>query len=189
MSECVNTQWLTDYFDTLQIHDAQFDAIGLSVHVQSASFTPQKLIEKVVDNVKVLKERYGKPVLIVETGYYNDREVEANQWLCDFLSELINAGAAGLYYWEPEFTEDYHLGAWNPRTRKPSLALDAFLGLRHREGTDDAIRHLEAGTTTYTTTEYYTPNGIRIAQPQQGINIVRKKEGNSVRTYKIYQNE
>ena len=186
VSECVNTQWLTDYFDTLQTHGAQFDAIGLSVHIQGTTLTPKKLIEKVVDNVKMLKERYGKPVLIVETGYYNDREVEANQWMCDFLSELINAGAAGLYYWEPEFTEDYHLGAWNPRTRKPSLVLDAFLGLRHREGTYDAIRDLHLGTADRSVrTEYYTPSGIRIAQPQPGLNIVRKIEGNNVRTYKI----
>ena len=190
VSECENTQWLTDYFDTLQTHGAQWDAIGLSVHVKGTTLTPARLTEKVVENVKTLKERYGKPVLIVETGYYNDRQLEANQWLCDLLTQLIDSGAAGLYYWEPELTEDYHLGAWNPRTRKPSIALDAFLGLRHREGTDDAIHAIEADKANGTShTEYYTPNGIRIAQPQRGINIVRKQEGNNIRTYKIYQAE
>ena len=188
VSECEDTQWLTDYFDTLQVNGAQWDAIGLSVHVQGTTLTPEKLIAKVVDNVKMLKERYGKPVLIVETGYYNDRQLEANQWLCSFLTQLLEAGAAGLYYWEPELTDDYHLGAWNPRTRKPTIALDAFLGLRHKEGTDDAIRDLDADMSDGSTiTEYYTPNGIRIAQPQRGINIVRRKEGKSIKTYKIYQ--
>ena len=141
-----------------------------------------------VENVKVLKERYGKPVLIVETGYYNDRQLEANQWLCSFLSQLIDAGAAGLYYWEPELTEDHHLGAWNPRTRRPSIALDAFSGLRHTEGTDEGIHDLDAGMADGSNyTEYFTPNGVRIAHPQRGINIVRKKEGNNIRTFKIYQ--
>ena len=188
VSECENTQWLTDYFDTLQTNNAKWDAIGLSVHVKGTTLSPEKLIEKVVENVKVLKERYGKPVLIVETGYYNDRQLEANQWLCSFLSQLIDAGAAGLYYWEPELTEDHHLGAWNPRTRRPSIALDAFSGLRHTEGTNDGIHDLDAGMADGSNyTEYFTPNGVRIAHPQRGINIVRKKEGNNIRTFKIYQ--
>lgn len=190
VSECLNTEWLTNYFDTLQANGAQWDAIGLSVHIQGTTRTPEKLIEQVVENVKILKERYGKPVLIVETGYYNDRQLEANQWLCSFLTQLIDAGAAGLYYWEPELTEDHHLGAWNPRTRKPSIALDAFLGLRHTEGTDDAIHNFETGLGNSSThIEYYTPNGIRIAQPQRGINIVRQRDGNHIHTYKIYQSQ
>ena len=143
---------------------------------------------ELVENVKILKERYGKPVRIVETGYYNDRQLEANQWLCNFLSQLIDAGAAGLYYWEPELTEDHHLGAWTPRTRRPSIALDAVKGVRHTEGSYDAIRELDTDMANgFSYTEYYTPNGVRIAHPQHGINIVRKREGNSIRTFKIYQ--
>ena len=90
----------------------------------------------------MLKERYDKPVLIVETGYYNDRALEANQWLCDFLQLLMDAGASGLYYWEPELADDYDMGAWNPLTRKPSIALDAFLGLRHSEEWADGIKEV-----------------------------------------------
>ena len=33
--ECEDTQWLTDYFDTLQVKGAKWDAIGLSVHVKT----------------------------------------------------------------------------------------------------------------------------------------------------------
>lgn len=187
ISECEDTQWMTDYFDTLQAKGAQWDAIGLSVHVKGTTLTPSRLTDKVIENVKVLKERYGKPVLIVETGYYNDRELEANQWLCDLLTKLIDAGAAGLYYWEPELTEDFHLGAWNPRTRRPSIALDAFMGIRHHEGTYDAIHELQSENAEDTIhTEYFTPDGIRISQPQRGITIVRQHVGNHVQTYKMY---
>ncbi len=187
ISECEDTQWMTDYFDTLQAKGAQWDAIGLSVHVKGTTLTPSRLTDKVIENVKVLKERYGKPVLIVETGYYNDRELEANQWLCDLLTKLIDAGAAGLYYWEPELTEDFHLGAWNPRTRRPSIALDAFMGLRHHEGTYDAIHELQSENAEGTIhTEYFTPDGIRISQPQRGITIVRQHRGNRIQTYKMY---
>ena len=184
VSECVNTQWLTDYFDTLQVAGAKWDAIGLSVHVKASTLKPDSLIRKVAQNVATLKERYGKPVLVVETGYYNDRALEANQWLCDFLKLLIDAGASGLYYWEPELADDYDMGAWNPITRKPSIALDAFLGLRHIEGVADAVESIQVDTHNCYT-EYYTPNGVRISQPQRGLNIVKRQDGGAVRSYKM----
>ena len=187
VSECEDTQWLTDYFDTLQVAGAKWDAIGLSVHVKTSTLKPDALVDKVVENVKTLRERYGKPVLIVETGYYNDRALEANQWLSTFLKKLIDAGAAGLYYWEPELADDYDLGAWNPRTRKPSIAMDAFLGLRHEEGAVDAIHQLQ-GEGTDGAIQYFTPNGIRISHPQRGLNIIRQQINGSVKTYKIYKN-
>lgn len=188
VSKCEDTKWLTDYFDNLQQAGAKWDAIGLSVHVKASALTPTQLIATVADNVRVLKQRYGKPVLIVETGYYNDRQLEANQWLCDFLVQLMEAGASGLYYWEPELVDDYDLGAWNPLTRKPSLAMDAFLGLRHQEGS-------ASGVSTLTTaagddvTEYYSPSGMKIAHLQRGLNIVRRKTGGTMKTYKIHISE
>lgn len=185
VAECENTKWLTDYFDTLQVAGAQWDAIGLSMHVKGSTLKPEALTAKVCENVKVLRERYGKPVFIVETGYYNDRQIEGNQWLCDLLMQLMDAGAAGLYYWEPEITDDYDMGAWNPLTRKPSLSMDAFLGVKHYEpGT--AVRGLSM-TAGSGQTEYYTPGGMRIAHPQRGLNIVRQRQDGNVRTYKIYR--
>lgn len=185
VAECEDTKWLTDYFDTLQVAGAQWDAIGLSMHVKGSTLKPEALTAKVCENVKVLRERYGKPVFIVETGYYNDRQIEGNQWLCDLLTQLMDAGAAGLYYWEPEITDDYDMGAWNPLTRKPSLSMDAFLGVKHYEpGT--AVRGLSM-TAGSGQTEYYTPGGMRIAHPQRGLNIVRQRQDGSVRTYKIYR--
>lgn len=186
VSECEDAEWLKAYFDTLQVAGAQWDAIGLSVHVKGSKLTPDSLIRRVAQNVGLLKERYGKPVLIVETGYYNDRALEANQWLCDFLQLMMEAGAAGLYYWEPELADDFDMGAWNPRTRKPSIALDAFLGVRHSDAqattVGSALQTADGGQT-----EYYTPNGIRTARPQRGLNIVRRKTSKGVETYKYYR--
>ncbi len=180
--ECEDTQWLTDYFDTLQVKGAKWDAIGLSVNVKTATLKDEALTDRVAQNVKTLKERYDRPVLIVETGYYNDRPLEANQWLCDFLKKLMDAGAAGLYYFEPELTDDYDMGAWSPVTRRPSIALDAFLGLRHVVPDPTAISQLPIADGE---TAYYTLGGTKIAQPQRGLNIVRERRGNSVRTYKV----
>lgn len=186
VSECVDIQWLTDYFDTLQVAGAKWDAIGLSVHVKASNLKPDSLINKVVQNIAILKERYGKPVLVAETGYYNDRALEANQWLCDFLWKLMDVGASGLYYWEPELADDYDLGAWNPLTRRPSIALDAFLGLRHREGVEDAVRQVQTDSPG-NFTEYYSPSGVRLSRPARGLNIVRKFSKGKVETYKVYK--
>ena len=184
VAECENTKWLTDYFDTLQVAGAQWDAIGLSMHVKASTLTPEVLTAKVCENVKMLRERYDKPVFIVETGYFNDRQIEGNQWLCDLLMQLMDAGAAGLYYWEPELADDYDLGAWNPLTRKPSLSMDAFLGVKHYEPGTLAVERLN-GDAAGSAVEYYTPGGLRIASPQRGLNIVRQRRDGSVRTIKI----
>ena len=163
------------------------------MHVKASALTPEQLTATVAANVRTLKERYHKPVLIVETGYYNDRQIEANQWLCDLLTQLVDAGADGLYYWEPELTDDYDLGAWNPRTRKPTLALEAFLGVRHSEpGTTNGISApLVPAAATLSSSldapQYYTPSGVRIASPQRGLNIMRRRIGNTVTTYKVYR--
>ena len=186
VSECEDSQWLTNYFDTLQAAGAKWDAIGLSVHLKRSALQPDALIRKVAQNVGLLKERYGKPVLIVETGYYNDRALEANQWLCEFMQLLMDAGGSGLYYWEPELADDYDMGAWNPLTRKPSIALDAFMGVRHGDGSPSSIADGPTSTVD-NKTEYFAPNGMRIARPQRGLNIVRKQAGGNVSTYKYYK--
>lgn len=144
VSECIDANWLTQYFDTLKEHGAQFDAIGLSAYPTFYNLTTANFIKNVAANVSMLKERYGVPVYIVETGYYNDRPLEANQFLCDLMSALIDAGGAGLFYWEPALIDSYTLGAWNPLTNQPSIALDAFQGVRHKPYDSTAIKTAKA---------------------------------------------
>ena len=175
VSECTTTTTLTDFFDALEASGAKWDAIGLSVHVKGSSLKPDQLTTQVADNVTTLKERYGKPVLIVETGYYNDRPLEANQWLCDFLMKLMDAGTTGLYYWEPEFIDDYDFGVFNPRTHKPTIALDAFLGVRHKE-IPVAVGSISEDTHS-SGAACYTLSGVKVSTPQRGINIIRTADG------------
>ena len=136
VSECLTEANLTQYFDTLVAAGAQWDAIGLSAYPTFSTLSRTTFISRVAANISMLKERYGKPVMVVETGYYNDRPLEANNFLCDFMTAIIDAGGSGLFYWEPAMKDDYALGAWNILDNKPSIALDAFLGLRHKEYTE-----------------------------------------------------
>jgi len=122
---------LETFFDRLQKQEAKWDAIGLSAFPKWSGLKNDVLIEKTVASVKGLKEKYGKPVMIVETGHYNNKPLESNNFLCQFIDTLVQAGASGLFYWEPEVVKDYELGAWNPLSGQPSIALDAFAGLKH----------------------------------------------------------
>ncbi len=124
---------LTSFFDRLKGQSVEWDAIGLSAFPKWAGLSTGELISKTTASVKALKERYGKEVMIVETGHYNNRPLESNNFLCDFIDSLVVAGATGLFYWEPEVVKDYELGAWNPITDQASIALDAFNGIRHAE--------------------------------------------------------
>src|SRR5574344_2995850 len=102
---------------------------------QSGTPSVCPLIQKCLDTQiaflperKSLKERYEMPVLVVETGCDNSKPLESNLFLSSFLQQLIEAGGDGLFYWEPELTDDYNLSAWTPLNRKVSIALDAFNG-------------------------------------------------------------
>lgn len=127
-----NLSSLESFFDRLQNGEAQWDAIGLSAFPKWSGLKVDELIAKTVESVKGLQERYQRPVMIVESGHYNNRPLESNEFFAHFIDTLSQVGASGLFCWEPEVMKDYELGAWNPLTLKPSIALDAFLGLKHR---------------------------------------------------------
>ena len=186
LAGCAQKSEMDKFVDDLLSKMTIEEKIGqLNLHAAAGFISALKVTEE-DENVKMLRERYDKPVFIVETGYYNDRQIEGNQWLCDLLVQLMGAGAAGLYYWEPELADDYDLGAWNPLTRKPSLSLDAFLGVKHYEPGTLAVERLN-GDAAGSAVEYYTPGGLRIASPQRGLNIVRQRRDGSVRTIKIFR--
>lgn len=133
LADLQGTSAMNSYFDTLVEAGMKWDVIGLSAYPLMTGLGVDILPKRVANIVKNLKERYEKPVMIVETGYYNDQPLSTNHFLCDLMQQLIEVGAAGCFYWEPELTNDYNMGAWNPETRRVSVALEAFRGLKHTE--------------------------------------------------------
>lgn len=122
---------LSPYFDPLLANDTHYDMIGLSAYPKWSNLKNDSVVARTMRCVTALKERYGKPVMVVETGHYNNRPLETNTFLCNLLTGLQSVGAAGLFYQSPEVINEYELGAWNPVTLQPSIALDAFMGLKH----------------------------------------------------------
>lgn len=133
VADLLTTTQMNTYFDALKKAGVKWDVIGLSAYPSMTTMTNTSFLKRLMDNVKGLKERYGTPVMVVETGYYNDQPMEANAFLCNMMKQLIEAEAIGCFYWEPELTDGYRLGAWNPETRNVSVALEAFKGMKHTE--------------------------------------------------------
>lgn len=120
-------------FDQLKMRNCKYDIIGLSAYPRWSHLEGPEMIRQTLDNIKNIKQRYGKDVMVVETGHYNDRPLESNQFLADFMKELIDNKVLGCCYWEPEAMSGYNLGAWDPATHQASIAMDAYLGVRYAE--------------------------------------------------------
>lgn len=87
-------------------------------------------ISGIISNINTYKSRYGKPVMQVEFGGRYDRASRTETDLESYVTGMKNIGGLGVFYWEPEvyspFTS-YNMGAWDPTTREPTIALDGFL--------------------------------------------------------------
>ena len=120
-------------FDGLQKNGAKWDIIGLSAYPRWSHLDGPTMIKKVMANINDLKKRYRTPCMIVETGHYPNKAVEGNQYLVGIMDEMIKNGDLGCFYWEPESLWGYDMGAWDSKTKKPTVMMDAFLGIRYDE--------------------------------------------------------
>ena len=123
-------RWL---FDGLKSHGAKWDVIGLSVYPYwyKTSNDWQNCNIDCLANMNDMVSRYGKEVMICETGMSYDAPDIAKSFLTDLIlktkSVASNKGL-GVFYWEPEAYgkwQGYTLGAFDD-AGKPTVALDAF---------------------------------------------------------------
>ena len=120
-------------FDALKSRGVVWDMIGMSAYPRWSHLDGPTMISQVMANIKDLEQRYGTKVMVVETGHYWNKPIEANQYLVGLMAQLIKNGDPGCFYWEPESLEGYDLGAWDRDSKRPTVAMDAFLGIKHTE--------------------------------------------------------
>lgn len=120
-------------FDALKSRGVKWDMIGMSAYPRWSHLDGPTMIAKVMANIKDLEQRYGTKVMVVETGHYWNKPIEANQYLVGLMDKLIKNGNPGCFYWEPESMAGYDLGAWDQNTKRPTVAMDAYLGIKHTE--------------------------------------------------------
>jgi arabinogalactan endo-1,4-beta-galactosidase len=121
-------------FDGLKNNGAKWDIVGMSVYPEWAHLNWETDVQLSVANMKDLITRYNTKVMVCETGYAYNEPYTANHFLFDLIEKTKSAGGLGVFYWEPEsYNMGYNMGAWDPATKKPTLAMDAFLGIKHSE--------------------------------------------------------
>jgi arabinogalactan endo-1,4-beta-galactosidase len=103
--------------------------IGLSYYPWWLKTTNDAIIAGLGDSLIQLPERFGKDIMIVETGHEDDKEEESFRLLESVIERCVAAPrCCGLFYWEPEGARswsNYNLSAWRG-DGIPSPALDAF---------------------------------------------------------------
>ncbi|MFL0959186.1 glycoside hydrolase family 53 protein [Vibrio parahaemolyticus] len=124
-----NFRWI---LDGLQSNSAWWDVIGASSYPKNATgLTWQEANNQCLSNLNDMVERYGTEVMITEIGVPWD-EPQAKTIVADMIQKVRNVNqdkGIGIFYWEPQAYswQGYTLGAWDPKTRQPTQALDAFL--------------------------------------------------------------
>jgi arabinogalactan endo-1,4-beta-galactosidase len=116
-------------FDGLKTNGATWDIIGMSVYPRWAGLTWQADDSLALINMQDMISRYATKVMVVETGYYYYQPDTAKLFLTDLIAKVKSVGGLGVFYWEPECYnwQSYNMGAWDPATKKPTIAMDAFL--------------------------------------------------------------
>ncbi len=116
------------FFDNLKTAGGKWDVTGMSHYpsVSSWATTNNQIYATMTDVVS----RYGKPVMVCETGLPWDQAATTKAMLADLLSKTQSLGSNGLgvFYWEPEAYpgwQGYTMGAVNA-SGQFTAALSAF---------------------------------------------------------------
>ncbi|MHB8581039.1 MAG: glycosyl hydrolase 53 family protein [Ignavibacteriaceae bacterium] len=121
-------------FAGLKSNGAKWDIIGMSVYPYWANLSWQADDSLALITMKDMISLYNTKIMVCEAGYLYNQPVQANQYLLDLIAKTKSIGGLGVFYWEPEsynwpINQVYQLGAWDPKTKEPTAALDAFLGI------------------------------------------------------------
>ncbi|MBB6131127.1 glycosyl hydrolase 53 family protein [Mucilaginibacter lappiensis] len=123
-----NLASIESWFDTYQANGGKWDVCGFS------SYASKTDAPNIAPNFATIQARYDKPVMIVEVGGPETKAVDTKSVITTYINYLQNnlpsGTGLGVFYWEPEgyspFTS-YTMGAWDPTTMQPTVALDAFI--------------------------------------------------------------
>lgn len=114
--------------DSLKNHGGNWDITGMSSYPSVSGWATNNT--QVLANMQDMISRYGKPVMVCETGMDVAAASTCQQMLSDIMTKTASLGNNGLgvFYWEPEAYggwQGYSLVAFDP-TGKPTVAMRAF---------------------------------------------------------------
>lgn len=127
-----DTGLYTWFFDLVKKNGGKYDMIGMSLYPETETWpieTEEQKVDDCLKNIAMLKQRYGKDVMICEIGFHYSRGEEAYRVIRKiFDSNVAVEGLKGVFYWEPEAPEHYN-GGYDKGcfvNGRPNRALEAF---------------------------------------------------------------
>ncbi len=123
-----NLSNIESWFDTYKKNGGKWDICGFS------SYAGKTNAPAIAPNFATIQARYGKPVMVVEVGGQETKAADTKSVITTYINFLQNnlpsGTGLGVFYWEPEGYSpfvSYSMGAWDPLTKEPTIALDAFI--------------------------------------------------------------
>lgn len=130
------------FFNLMKLNNAKYDLIGMSLYPswwENGGWSDWKpVMDKCIANIKSMTAKYGKPVIICETGMPVSEPQMAKEALQYLLDQTRNIeDCHGVFYWEPQTDgnwkpSSYSALGWNAynmgafKAGRPTAALDPF---------------------------------------------------------------
>jgi len=116
------------FFDGMKANSAKYDVIGMSHYPTASNWST--LNAQLSTNMSSMVSRYGKPVIVSETGMDWQQATAAKAMMTDLLARVTAQGSNGLgvFWWEPEAWpgwQGYTWGATN-NSGQFTAALDPY---------------------------------------------------------------
>lgn len=123
-----NAELYTWFFGLMEKNNVNYDMIGMSFYPWPYDKWEEQT-DELIANIKRVKERYGKPVMICEIGLHYDMDKECARMLTRLLEENKTGKLfEGVFYWEPEAPAGYNGGYDKScfKDGRPTQALSPF---------------------------------------------------------------
>jgi len=131
LAEGADNSFFRWFFDGLTSNSTRYDVIGLSYYPYWDGVSYTQDLASLSSNMNDMVSRYGKNVMVVETGDLETNAVDTFNMIAAVLDQvrlLPDGMGLGVFYWEPEGASvwsGYPLSCWND-DGTPSFALNAF---------------------------------------------------------------
>lgn len=117
------------FFDGMKANGAQYDVIGLSHYPTASNWASRN--SQLNTNMKDMIARYGKPVIVAETGMDWQQATAARNMVADLLSKVTALGSSkglGVFYWEPTAYPGWQGYTWGALdgSGRLTIALDPY---------------------------------------------------------------
>lgn len=116
------------FFDGMKANGAKYDVIGMSHYPTSSNWS--SLNAQLSTNMSDMISRYGKPVIVAETGMDWQQASAAKSMIADVMKRVSALGSKGLgvMYWEPQAYPGWQGYTWGALNASGyfTIALDPF---------------------------------------------------------------